>query len=258
MNTDFSKNETQNPGCSGRDFFPFVWDLKSDADFARAQRVRFSVLRADDERTGIVERFTDRRIRAGRRVYGHGASQTVQPHSVSRKQSFLLPGAQRVVERLKGVQDGRRKRGTRGRLGQIGQSARDAIQLGMGGAVEAQVDPDADDDQSGRIRRRDHRFGQDAAQLAVIQKYIIDPLDRGGQAAQAFDRLADRTLLVTAPLEVRLSRVMARDGVSSEVARSWMRLQMDEEEKARRADIILDNTDSPDLSVIDSLLQLRQ
>ena len=73
-----------------------------------------------------------------------------------------------------------------------------------------------------------------------------------------FDRLADRTLLVTAPLEVRLSRVMTRDGVSSEVARSWMRLQMDEEEKARRADIILDNTDSPDFSVIDSLLQLRQ
>ena len=73
-----------------------------------------------------------------------------------------------------------------------------------------------------------------------------------------FDRLVDRTVLVTAPLEVRLSRVMARDGVSREVALSWMRLQMAEEEKARRADIILDNTDRPDLGVIDSLLQMRQ
>ena len=73
-----------------------------------------------------------------------------------------------------------------------------------------------------------------------------------------FDRLVDRTVLVTAPLEVRLSRVMARDGVGREVARSWMRLQMAEEEKARRADIILDNTDSPDLRVIHSLLQMRQ
>ena len=50
---------------------------------------------------------------------------------------------------------------------------------------------------------------------------------------------------------------MPRDGVSREVARSWMRLQMAEEEKARRADIILDNTDSPDLRVIHSLLQMR-
>ena len=69
-----------------------------------------------------------------------------------------------------------------------------------------------------------------------------------------FDRLVDRTLLVTAPLEVRLSRVMARDGVSREVARSWMRLQMSEEEKARRADILIDNSDSPDFGIIDKLL----
>ena len=69
-----------------------------------------------------------------------------------------------------------------------------------------------------------------------------------------FDRLVDRTLLVTAPLEVRLSRIMARDGVSREVARSWMRLQMAEEEKARRADILIDNTDSPDFGIIDKLL----
>ena len=69
-----------------------------------------------------------------------------------------------------------------------------------------------------------------------------------------FDRLVDRTLLVTAPLEVRLSRIMARDGVSREVALSWMRLQMDEEEKACRADVLLDNADSPDLSIIDEIL----
>ena len=47
---------------------------------------------------------------------------------------------------------------------------------------------------------------------------------------------------------------MARDGVSREVARSWMRLQMSEEEKARRADILIDNTDSPDFGIIDKLL----
>lgn len=50
-----------------------------------------------------------------------------------------------------------------------------------------------------------------------------------------FDRLVDETLLIAAPEDVRLGRVMQRDGVSEEKARAWMALQMQEEEKARRA-----------------------
>lgn len=50
-----------------------------------------------------------------------------------------------------------------------------------------------------------------------------------------FDRLVDETLLIAAPEDVRLDRVIRRDGVSEEKARAWMALQMPEAEKARRA-----------------------
>lgn len=67
-----------------------------------------------------------------------------------------------------------------------------------------------------------------------------------------FDRLVDVTVLVDAPDEVRLQRVMRRDNISEEKARSWMSLQLPEEEKIRRADIILQNTEgqTPDISII--------
>lgn len=67
-----------------------------------------------------------------------------------------------------------------------------------------------------------------------------------------FDRLVDKTVLVDAPDEVRLKRVMKRDNISEEKARSWMNLQMPEEEKRKRADFIIQNKDgqTPDISII--------
>lgn len=56
-----------------------------------------------------------------------------------------------------------------------------------------------------------------------------------------FDKLVDRSILVSAPQEKRIARVMERDGVSSEKVREWIALQMPEEEKAARADYIIYN-----------------
>ena len=56
-----------------------------------------------------------------------------------------------------------------------------------------------------------------------------------------FDHLVHRVLLVDAPLDVRLQRVMARDKVSEEKARAWMALQMAESEKRSRADWVVQN-----------------
>jgi len=56
-----------------------------------------------------------------------------------------------------------------------------------------------------------------------------------------FNRLVDFTLLVSAPEEQRISRVMKRDGVSEENVRERMRNQWTEEKKAGMADLILDN-----------------
>lgn len=56
-----------------------------------------------------------------------------------------------------------------------------------------------------------------------------------------FDRLVDAVALVAAPQELRVRRVMERDGASREKVLEWMALQMSEEEKARRSDFIIEN-----------------
>ena len=61
-----------------------------------------------------------------------------------------------------------------------------------------------------------------------------------------FDRLVDRTVLVHTGDEVRLARLMARDGITRAQARKWMALQMPEEEKLARADIVISNDSTPE------------
>lgn len=61
-----------------------------------------------------------------------------------------------------------------------------------------------------------------------------------------FDRLVDRTVLVHTHDEVRLARLMQRDGISRAQARKWMALQMTEEEKLARADIVISNDGTPE------------
>lgn len=56
-----------------------------------------------------------------------------------------------------------------------------------------------------------------------------------------FDRAVDRVLMVYAPLEIRISRAMERDGVLEERVRERIAAQMDEELKCKRADFILTN-----------------
>lgn len=52
----------------------------------------------------------------------------------------------------------------------------------------------------------------------------------------------DRVICVTAPLEVRIERIMKRDGVSREKALEWINRQMPQEEKLRLANLEIDST----------------
>ena len=71
-----------------------------------------------------------------------------------------------------------------------------------------------------------------------------------------FDTEVTNTVCVTAPLELRLHRVMARDGKSREEALRWMRMQMPEDEKLRKADyVIINNQIVPLEPQIDELLK---
>lgn len=62
----------------------------------------------------------------------------------------------------------------------------------------------------------------------------------------------DATLLVTAPKELRIKRVMDRDGVSREQVEARMNNQWDEQKKIELADFVLENDEKQSL-----LLQLN-
>ncbi|MGB0430910.1 MAG: dephospho-CoA kinase, partial [Bacteroidia bacterium] len=52
----------------------------------------------------------------------------------------------------------------------------------------------------------------------------------------------DKIILITAPLDVRIKRVMARDGSSREQVNSRITAQLSDNEKAIKADYIINNT----------------
>ena len=60
-------------------------------------------------------------------------------------------------------------------------------------------------------------------------------------------RLVDKTIVVTAPEEVRIQRVMQRDGISREKVLEWMHRQLPQDEVVRRADFEIVNDGVADL-----------
>lgn len=71
-----------------------------------------------------------------------------------------------------------------------------------------------------------------------------------------FDRLVDTVIVVTAPEDVRISRIMHRDGIGSAKAKEWMGRQWPQEEVQRRADFEIRNDgQQPLLPQIEIILQ---
>lgn len=75
-----------------------------------------------------------------------------------------------------------------------------------------------------------------------------------------FDRYADIVIAIVAPVETRISRIMQRDGISREKALEWIAKQMPQEEVAKRADYVITNDGSDNLTIqIDRILtQIRK
>ena len=61
------------------------------------------------------------------------------------------------------------------------------------------------------------------------------------------DRLVDKAIVVTAPDEIRIQRVMQRDGISREKVLEWMHRQLPQEEVRRRADYEIVNDGEADI-----------
>lgn len=62
-----------------------------------------------------------------------------------------------------------------------------------------------------------------------------------------YDDAVDYTVLVTAPEDLRIERVMERDHITKEQAKALIDLQMSEDEKIRQADYVIVNDEVLDL-----------
>ncbi len=56
-----------------------------------------------------------------------------------------------------------------------------------------------------------------------------------------FDALVDKKVCVTAPLDIRIERIMKRDSITHEKAMEWIGCQMPQEEIAEKSDIVIVN-----------------
>lgn len=79
---------------------------------------------------------------------------------------------------------------------------------------------------------------------AIVHPAVADDFRQSGMRwmecailyESGFDRLVDEVIVVTAPEEVRLQRIMLRDGISREKAQEWIARQWPQEEVRSRAD----------------------
>jgi len=89
----------------------------------------------------------------------------------------------------------------------------------------------------GRLaEERLRRLRQEGHRLVVYEAPLLFEAGAVGRV--------DRVLVVLADTEVRLARLMARDGLDREAALRRIRAQMPQEEKAARADYVIDNSGS--------------
>ena len=61
------------------------------------------------------------------------------------------------------------------------------------------------------------------------------------------EQYVDKVIAVTAPREVRIERIMFRDGISRKEAEQWIDVQYPQEKVAERADFVIDNDGIKDL-----------
>ena len=98
---------------------------------------------------------------------------------------------------------------------------------------------------------------------AIVHPAVFQDLEESGmmwmESAILFesgaDKLVDRVVVVTAPEEIRIERVMQRDGITREKALQWIARQWPQEQVKARADFEIINDGQADLnSQIERLL----
>lgn len=83
-----------------------------------------------------------------------------------------------------------------------------------------------------------------AVHPAVANDFLqsgIDFMECAILFSSGFNRLVDKVVCVTAPLDVRLDRIMKRDSISRPKAQEWIDCQMPQEEVAAMSDLVVVN-----------------
>lgn len=98
---------------------------------------------------------------------------------------------------------------------------------------------------------------EDIVHPAVIDDYLqsgVEWVESAILYESGLNHFVDRVVVVTAPEEVRLARIMERDGISREKALEWIRKQLPQEYLVSRADhIIVNDGQTPLLPQLESL-----
>ena len=94
-----------------------------------------------------------------------------------------------------------------------------------------------------------NRITHGAIKRAVLQQLTPEPtlaaIDAIGLFEGGFAELCKLTIAVTAPVEDRVQRLMARDGITEEYARSRIAAQRPQEEFIQLCDVHLENNGTP-------------
>ena len=108
----------------------------------------------------------------------------------------------------------------------------------------------SDDGNAQRLNAAVHpRVRDDFRRWAELQSCPLVFMESAILFESGFDGLVDTTLMVFAPLPVRIRRVMVRDGISEEAALSRVRSQLDDDAKMRLADLVVVNDGERDLEL---------
>ena len=99
---------------------------------------------------------------------------------------------------------------------------------------------------------------------AIVHPAVFDDFEQSGMQwmesailyESGADKLVDRVVVVTAPEEVRIERIMKRDGITREKALQWIAHQWPQELVRERADVEIVNDGKAELAPqIDELLK---
>lgn len=99
---------------------------------------------------------------------------------------------------------------------------------------------------------------------SIVHPAVADDFVKSGYSwmecailfSSGFNRLVDKTICVTAPEEIRIRRIMERDGISEERAYDWIKAQMPQNELLSLCDYEITNDGTADLDrQIDDILE---